>query len=96
MGLWDERGVIQPFQRQMEMAFEKINFEPEKRPFQPHLTLGRVNSSRGRDELMGRMEKYKEQEFGDLEVNRVIFFKSDLKPSGPIYTPLRELELGST
>ena len=96
MGLEDGRDVIQPFQRQMEMAFGKIGFEPEKRRFQPHLTLGRVNSSRGRDELMGGMEKYKEQEFGELEVNRVILFKSDLRPSGPIYTPLGELQLGDT
>ena len=95
-GLEDGRGVIQPFQREIELAFEKIGFEPEKRHFQPHLTLGRVNSSRGREELMGKIEKYKEQEFGDLEVSRVILFKSDLRPSGPIYTPLRELRLGDT
>ena len=40
------------------------------------------------------MERYREEEFGDFEVERVVLFKSDLKPSGPIYTPLREVRLG--
>jgi 2'-5' RNA ligase len=41
------------------------------------------------------MEKYKEEEFGDLQVERVVLFKSDLRPTGPIYTALRELKFGS-
>ena len=40
------------------------------------------------------MEKHREEEFGDFQVERVILFKSDLKPSGPVYTLLREMKLG--
>jgi 2'-5' RNA ligase len=40
------------------------------------------------------MEKHKEEEFGDLRVERVVLFKSDLRPSGPIYTPLGDVKLG--
>ncbi len=94
MGLMDGKGMLGPFQKQLETELEKLGFESEKRPFQPHLTLGRVNSGRGRDELIGRMEKYREEAFGELRVERVILFKSDLRPSGPIYTPLREIKLG--
>jgi 2'-5' RNA ligase len=49
---------------------------------------------RGKEDLVGRMERHKEEEFGDLRVERLVLFKSDLKPTGPIYTPLRELRLG--
>lgn len=94
MGLMDGKGMLGPFQKQLETELGKLGFESEKRPFQPHLTLGRVNSGRGRDELIGRMEKYREEAFGELRVERVILFKSDLRPSGPIYTPLREIKLG--
>jgi 2'-5' RNA ligase len=73
---------------------EKIGFQPEDRSFRPHLTLGRMKSSRGKEELVGRMERYREEEFGDFEVERVVLFKSDLRPSGPIYTPLKEMKLG--
>jgi len=54
-----------------------------------------MNSGRGKDGLIGRIEKYKEERFGNVEVKRLVLFKSDLRPTGPIYTPLREIGLGS-
>ncbi len=95
MGLVHGREVLISFQKQIEIQLEKIGFQPEDRPFHPHLTLGRMKSSRGKEELVGRMERHKEEEFGDLQVERVVLFRSDLKPSGPIYTPLKEMKLGS-
>jgi 2'-5' RNA ligase len=40
------------------------------------------------------MEKFKEEEFGDFQVESVLLFKSDLRPTGPIYTALRDMKLG--
>jgi len=94
IGLVEEREILTSFQKQIETQLEKIGFQPENRPFHPHLTLGRMKSSRGKEELVGRMGRHKEVEFGDFKVERVVLFKSDLRPSGPIYTPLRELRLG--
>jgi 2'-5' RNA ligase len=95
VGLVDGNEVLAYFQKQLEEELEKIGFEPEERAFHPHLTLGRMKSSKGKAELVGRMERYKEEEFGDFKVERIILFKSDLRPTGPIYTPLRELKLGA-
>ncbi len=94
MGLVDEKEILPSFQRELEKELRKIGFESEDRPFHPHLTLGRMKSNQGRDELIGRMEKYREEQFGDFQVEKVVLFKSDLRPSGPIYTPLKELRLG--
>lgn len=94
MGLVDGKGVVGAFQKQIESQLGKIGFQSEDRPFHPHLTLGRMKSSRGKEELVERMEEHKEEEFGDLQAERVILFKSDLRPTGPIYTPLKELILG--
>lgn len=94
VGLVDEGGILIPFQKQLERSLEKAGFAPEKRPFQPHLTLGRVNSGRGRDELIWRIEKHGEEGFGEFGIEKVVLFKSDLKPTGPIYTALREVRLG--
>ncbi len=94
MGLVDGKEGLTSFQKQIESQLEKIGFQPEDRPFHPHLTLGRMKSSRGKEDLGGRMEKHKEEEFGDFPVERVVLFKSDLRPTGPIHTPLRELSLG--
>jgi len=94
MGLADGKEMLVSLQEQIEARLEKIGFAPEDRPFQPHLTLGRMKSSRGKEELGRRMEKYTEEEFGAFQIERVVLFKSDLRPSGPIYTLLRELRLG--
>jgi len=94
MGLVDGKEVLVSFQKQLEKELEKIGFGPEERAFHPHLTLGRMKSSKAREELTGRMERHQEEEFGDFQVERIVLFKSDLKPTGPIYTSLRELRLG--
>ena len=71
IGLVNEREALTLLQKQIEIYLEKIGIQPEDRPFHPHLTLGRMKSSRGKEELVGRMEKHKEEEFGDFEVERV-------------------------
>ena len=95
IGLVEGDGVLIPLQKEMDASLEKIGFQPEGRPFRPHLTLGRVKSNRGKEELMRRVEKYREEEIGNFQVEKVILFKSDLTPAGPIYTPLREVRLGT-
>jgi len=94
MGLVNGSQILTSLQKEIETELEKIGFQAEDRPFRPHLTVGRVKSSRGKDDLVGRMEKHKEGEFGDFQVDRLILFKSDLKPSGPIYTALGDVKLG--
>lgn len=94
VGLHDEKKVLISFQDRIERELEKIGYPPEGRPFQPHLTLGRMKSSRGKDDLARGMERHKEEEFGQFQVEKVTLFKSDLKPTGPVYTPLREILLG--
>lgn len=94
MGLREGKEVLISFQRWLEKEIEKIGFRPEDRPFHPHLTLGRTRGSLGREGLVERLERLKEEVFGDFHVEKVILFKSDLRPTGPIYTPLKEVRLG--
>jgi 2'-5' RNA ligase len=54
-----------------------------------------VKSNRGRQELIRSVEKYREEELGTFQVEKIVLFKSDLTPTGPIYTPLREVRLGT-
>ena len=94
VGLNDEKGILVSLQRRLEKELEKIGYKPEDRSFHPHLTLGRMRSNRGKDELVRGMDKYRVEDFGNFQVEKVVLFKSDLKPTGPIYTPLREIRLG--
>lgn len=94
VGIKDEKKILIPLQQRLEQRLQRIGFELENRTFRPHLTLGRVRSNRGREELVRRMERHKEEGFGFFLLERVVLFKSDLTPQGPIYTALRELRLG--
>jgi 2'-5' RNA ligase len=94
VGLVDETATLIPFQHELETRLDKSGFPREDRPFQPHLTLGRAKSTRGRDDLVGRIENHREEEFGTFQADRLTLFKSELAPSGPIYTRLMELRLG--
>jgi 2'-5' RNA ligase len=78
-------------QEDIEGQMAKLGFEREKRAFHPHLTLGRVKSPVGLDPLVREMRQQQDRRFGDMSVQKFIFFQSALKPSGAEYTILKEL-----
>ena len=94
LGLVDGEGRLVPLQKEVDSSLGKIGFEPEDRPFRPHLTMGRVKSNRGKEDLIRSVEKYRDEEIGTFQVEKIVLFKSDLTPTGPIYTRLREVKLG--
>jgi 2'-5' RNA ligase len=71
---------------------EAIGFSPEARPYSPHLTIGRVKKgiqSAQLKQLGQALER--EQAVGQLvslPVTEISLIKSELKPTGPIYTRL--------
>lgn len=66
----------------------KLGFEPEPRPFKPHLTLGRIKFLKNRKAFYEVVEKYRESFFQNVSVNEVIFYRSILKFEGPEYRKL--------
>lgn len=96
VGLLDGKGILIPFQKELEKGFERLGFPSEDRPFQPHLTLGRMRSNRGKDSLVRSLEIHRDEDFGELRVDKIILFRSDLRPEGPIYTSLEDVKLGGS
>jgi 2'-5' RNA ligase len=78
----------------LEKAFEVLGHLPEGRPFNPHLTLGRVKSPANRHRLSQALEKLPPLKWPPFMVNEIILFKSTLTPQGSIYTPLQVIHLG--
>lgn len=78
------------------LAAERL-YEPEKRPFWPHLTVARVRPG-GRG---SRRPRHVERPPGPLPMSlreaflgvRVTLYRSELKPSGARYVPLAQFEL---
>lgn len=92
LGLGGETRELSNLHKLVECAASEFGYIPEKRAFKPHLTLGRVRSSRGKGRLMSELEKTKPRELA-IEARELILFKSDLKPSGAVYTALHKLPL---
>ncbi len=71
----------------LEEAFAKIGFPKEERDFRPHLTLGRVKG-RASGGMIDKIESMKDIVLGDIVVSGLHLFRSDLKPTGAVYTSL--------
>ncbi len=81
-------------QQEIEVNLEKTGWPREPRAFHPHLTLGRVKSVRGMDQVLRELKKYEEQSFGQMEVGAIKLFQSVLRPSGAEYHVIQEVRLG--
>jgi 2'-5' RNA ligase len=84
--------MLESLQEKVELACVHAGFPAEERPFQPHLTLGRV---RGRTNLQPLIDYIKigsttEHAFVAKEFN---VYQSTLRPQGPLYTVLEKIEL---
>ncbi len=87
---------LERLQASLEAACEKLGFAREGRAFSPHLTLGRVNrGARQRDieALRAGLEQLGGAEAGSMRVDRLHLFRSDLKPTGAVYTILATARL---
>jgi len=80
-------------QEDIERFCEKIGFAREARPFHPHLTLGRVKAPADIRAVLGEFDRARADVFGRMIVQRLTFFRSQLRPSGAEYSPLGEFSL---
>jgi len=84
--------------RDVNLALSVVGFEPERRPFRPHLTLGRV-----RDEISTRQRAEIEVAVGKTEVpatswrtSQVSLMRSRLTPQGAQYDVVATFPLRMT
>ena len=88
--LWLGLGVPRAaaaLQAACERAAVGAGFEPETRSFHPHLTLGRWGDRARRLPLP-------DVDLGSAPVRELVLYRSELRPSGSIYTPLAVFPLG--
>ena len=80
----------------IEEALIPAGIPPEGRPFTPHLTIARIkDGSREIGKALtanGFLER--RLELGSMNVHEIVLMKSDLKPSGSVYTRLDRVPLG--
>lgn len=72
--------------RAVEGTCAKLGFPRERKPFSAHITLGRQRSSHRSAALADALAGAIGIECGDFTVSGFTLFRSDLRPTGPVYT----------
>jgi 2'-5' RNA ligase len=88
----EEAGRLQSLHAAVEACCRSFGFAREERPFSPHLTLARVKAG---ERLVGQLLAKagvmdRPLPLGTLAVGSVVLMKSELRPSGSVYTKLWE------
>lgn len=87
VGLDGEVEKLSNLRDELQAELKVLGLREEKRPFRPHLTIGRFKGIVDRDEeLKWILDRYHDITSDLCYLNELILFKSDLKPDGPVYT----------
>lgn len=89
-GVTDGVSKLSAIYDELEEKLFKLGFKREKRGFHPHFTISRVRSGRNRNQLVEEILKIEGYTFGQIYTDKILFKKSLLTPTGPIYTTLAE------
>jgi 2'-5' RNA ligase len=79
---------LNSLQGTLDQSLAALGFEPEKRSFRGHLTLGRFKGRVDGKRLAAMISEFGSYASPPFASERLILFQSDLKPSGAVYTEL--------
>ncbi|MGQ9833313.1 MAG: RNA 2',3'-cyclic phosphodiesterase [Candidatus Villigracilaceae bacterium] len=88
--------TLTTLQRNIETAAARLGYLSEERHFSPHLTVGRVSQHAtiaDQQKIRTLLESTQIGVIGRAQVTSVCLFRSDLQPTGAVYTPLFEAPL---
>ena len=88
-GLEGDLERLSGFRDALQKPLKDFGVKEEKRPFRPHLTIGRFRTiGKIRERLEDLLQAYREVRSPDCLLDRLTLFKSTLNPSGAVYTKL--------
>lgn len=89
--------ALNSLQHDLDAATARLGYPSEEREFSPHLTIGRVRQNAGSTDLQKIRTALEQARVGDLgtaHVDAIHLFKSELQPTGSVYTRLFTAQLG--
>jgi 2'-5' RNA ligase len=93
VGIAGEVERLGRLQARLEETLEPLGFPREGRSFRPHLTLGRVKDTHRPPDLTRALADVTLPAGNPFDVREILVYKSDLRPTGAIYTKLQHLPL---
>jgi 2'-5' RNA ligase len=99
VGVDEPSGALVALKKGVTQALAPLGFEAEKRAYTPHLTIGRAARHANRSDLADVGTLITGSEVGTLaevSVDHIRLMKSDLQPSGAVYTALAVVPFGKS
>ena len=93
--------TLDALQRGIESASRRLGYESRERAFSPHLTIGRARhasrvTTSEQQSIRRALEETRIDLLGTARVDSVHLYRSDLKPTGSVYTRLYSAPLRKT
>lgn len=86
------KGGEDELRKLMKSVNDSVNFG--EKISSPHLTIGRVKSSKNNEALLRFMTEFKNVNIGEMDVKTVKLKNSTITRKGPVYTDLSVFNLG--
>jgi len=96
IGVGGETDSLLKLQREIDSRLVPLGFAPEKQPFVPHLTVGRVRENASPDDRKALGQLLASRVFdsqGHIAVDSIKLMRSQLTPEGPVYSLLSVVAL---
>jgi len=87
-GIQQGSDQLSALQADLENALSDLGYKAETRRYHPHVTIGRVRDKVGMSDLSSALERLADEPLGIAAVEDIVFYSSELRRSGAIYTPL--------
>ncbi|MBW2492420.1 MAG: RNA 2',3'-cyclic phosphodiesterase [Deltaproteobacteria bacterium] len=88
VGLTGQLESLVKLQKTLDENLKVLGFPKEKRPFKGHLTMGRIKAKIDAKKLGDALMKFRNFESETFTADQIVLYKSELKPSGAVYTKL--------
>lgn len=95
LGISGELEALFEIQKRLEMGLAGLGFAKENRPFKGHLTLGRVKGRVDPKKLGDALIAYQGFRSEAFNVDHIVFYQSELTPTGAVYTELAKAPLSA-
>ena len=92
--LWigvEDKGRLSSLHKRLETVASQIGVEPDRNPFSPHLTIGRVKRhvrKKGSAQIQRAIRANQDVDFGSMRVESIHLIESKLKSTGAVYCSL--------
>lgn len=89
----DKNEELEKLHKATNAVISKLGFTPDERGFNPHITLGRPKNMANYSDLTNLLKSYNQTIFQTSTASEIAHYKSELTPSGAIYSKLYKVEL---